>query len=88
MPYLTVIMCPDLPDPENGDIEYSTDLTATFEAPTTAVYKCDPGYSLVGGDTVRMCTGTGESTDGDWTGSAPTCDGKCLQLKLLNIFHL
>ena len=78
MPYLTVIMCPDLPDPENGDIEYSTDLTATFEAPTTAVYKCDPGYSLAGGDSVRTCTGTGENTDGDWTGSAPTCDGECL----------
>ena len=69
-------MCPDLPDPDNGDIEYSTDLTATFDAPTTATYKCDPGYSLVGGDTVRICTGTGTSTSGFWTGSTPTCEGE------------
>ena len=68
-------MCPDLPDPENGDIEYTMDITASFDVTTTAMYRCDHGYSLVGGDTVRMCTGTSDSPAGDWTGTAPSCEG-------------
>ena len=68
-------MCPDLPDPMNGDIEYVVDTTSTFNVTTTAMYKCDPGYSLVGGDIVRTCTGTSASPDGDWSGTAPSCEG-------------
>lgn len=35
----------------------------------TAFYRCDPGFSIVGGDALRTCGGTGE-----WSGSAPFCD--------------
>ena len=42
---------------------------------TTATYSCDPGFGLSGGDSVRTCTGSTENP-GEWTGTAPTCEGK------------
>ena len=67
-------MCADLPDPENGDITFVTDVTATFEVLTTATYNCDLGFGLNGGTTVRTCNGDSTSPDGDWSGTAPTCE--------------
>ena len=66
-----MIVCPFLPDPENGNIVFD-DLT--FEFGTTAIYECDVGFGLSGDSTVRICRGDGTSTTGEWTGTAPTCD--------------
>ena len=79
-------MCEDIPDPENGDIEYSVDTTATFEVQTTATYSCDPGYSLQGGNMVRICVGTVESPVGMFDGEAPSCERE--YLLLLIIIHV
>lgn len=68
------IMCPDLPDPDNGDITFVTDVTATFDVLTTATYSCDPGFGLNGGTAVRTCNGDSTSPIGDWSGTAPTCE--------------
>jgi len=69
-------MCQDLSDPENGDIDFFVDTNSTFDVLTTAVYKCDTGYNLTGGDTVRTCLGSNNNPDGDWSGVAPSCEGE------------
>ena len=67
-------MCPDLPDPMYGDIDYMNDTTAPFELETKAVYRCNEGFVLVGGDEVRECMSTGD-VEGEWSGTAPSCQG-------------
>ncbi len=68
------LTCASLTAPNNGMITYATDTTAPFDYQTTATYSCNPGYGLSGGDTVRTCTGLADSS-GEWTGTAPTCEG-------------
>ena len=64
-------MCPVLTAPTNGVITYSGGSSALLG---TATYSCNTGFRLSGGDTVRTCVGaTGSS--GEWTGTAPTCQG-------------
>ena len=70
------IACEDLPDPSNGEINFSLDKTAPFEFETTATYSCDPGFGISGGDPVRTCGGDGSSPSGEWTGNASTCEGQ------------
>ena len=72
----TAIMCPDLADPVNGDIMFSLDNTAPYAFATTATYQCDVGFGRTGGNEVRTCGGDGSSTTGEWSGTAPTCEGK------------
>ena len=72
-------MCPDIADPFNGQITFSSDRIAPFEFGTTATYSCDNGYMLTGGDTVRTCAGDGSSDIGAWSGAAPTC--QCKEMK-------
>ena len=52
-------------DPANGQVDH----TAGTTLGENATYSCDTGYSLVG-DSTRTC-----QAEGNWTGSAPTCEG-------------
>ena len=44
-------------------------LTAVTTLGQNATYSCNTGYNLVG-DSIRTCQRTG-----NWSGSAPTCQG-------------
>lgn len=70
------IMCSDIADPENGQIDFSVDELAPFDFGTVATYSCDAGFGLSGGDITRTCDGDGTTPDGSFTGSAPTCESK------------
>ena len=63
--YSIAIQCPALSDPENGAVS----ITGTGVG-DTATYTCNSGYELSGSDT-RTC-----QSNGEWSGSAPTCEGK------------
>ena len=65
----TVVDCGSLTDPANGQV----DLTSGTIFRQTATYSCNTGYNLVGNST-RTCQATGE-----WSGSAPTCEGMLLK---------
>ena len=60
-----VVDCGALPNPLNGMVIFT--ITTVL---STASYSCDTGYTLFGNST-RTC-----QTDGTWSGSSPTCDGK------------
>ena len=66
--FLTAVDCGTLTDPDNGSVNH----TAGTTFGKTATYSCDTGYSLVG-DSTRTCQATG-----NWSGSAPTCQGMLL----------
>ena len=68
-------MCPLLSDPGNGVITYSEDSSPSLGFMETATYSCNTGFGLSGGDTVRTCVGAAGSS-GEWTRTAPTCQGK------------
>ena len=71
--YSTVgIQCPALSDPENGAVR----ITGTGVG-DTATYTCISGYELSCSDT-RLC-----GSNGEWSGSAPTCEGKYSMVQLL-----
>ena len=56
------------------DPAYSqVDLTSGTTFRQTATYSCSTGYNLVGNST-RTCQATGQ-----WSGSAPTCEGMLLK---------
>ena len=71
----TVVDCGPLTDPANGQVIHT--VGTTFGQ--TATYICNTGYSLVG-DSTRTCQATG-----NWSGSAPTCQGVCVY-ELINPF--
>ena len=72
-----VIMCPDLPDPDHGDITFMMDTTAPFVVLTSANYHCDESFVLTGGTDVRTCIGADDGgSNGVWDGVAPTCERK------------
>ena len=60
----TAITCPQLEDPENGQVLLSGDTLSS-----TATYICDSGYTLMGVLT-RTC-----QSDGTWSDQAPLCMG-------------
>ncbi len=62
---LLVFNCGDLPGPDNGLVTVSIG-----DFGSNASYTCETGYNL-NGDMNRMC-----QDNGDWSGSAPTCDRK------------
>ena len=64
----TVVDCSTLTSPANGQVSH----TAGTTFGQTATYSCNTGYNLVG-DSTRTCQATGE-----WSGSAPTCQGMLL----------
>ena len=67
--------CPELPSLTNGMIMYSAGSTNNRPFLTNAVYSCNPGYTLTGGNfsvgTTRVCV-----SGGIWDGSPPTCQRK------------
>ena len=65
--------CGSLTDPANGQVNQ----TAGTTLGQTATYSCDTHYNLVG-DSIRTCQATGQ-----WSGSAPTCQGMLLTLVLV-----
>ncbi len=64
-------MCPELTSPMNGIITFSEETSGFM---TMATYRCNPGYGLSGGDSVRTCTSSSVGA-GEWTGTSPTCEG-------------
>ena len=62
-----VILCPSLPDIDNGMVEVSG-----LSPGGVATYTCDPGFILVG-DPTRICR-----DNGTWSGEEPTCERKVL----------
>ena len=75
-PFIFVaVMCPVLSAPVNGLITYSEEASPTLGFMETATYNCDDGYALSGEDRVRTCVGPAGSF-GEWTGTAPTCQGE------------
>ena len=71
-----VIMCSSLSAPLNGSITFVVDTTPTFDFMTAAMYKCDSGFALSGGDEVRICKEGPMEGVGEWSGTEPTCDRK------------
>ena len=69
------ILCLKLSAPKNGRVIYSDNSSSSLGLMDTAVYSCDPGFGLFGGDTVRTCI-KADSSSGEWTGTAPTCQFK------------
>ena len=70
--YSIAIQCPALSDPENGACT-----TTGTGVGDTATYTCNSGFEISGSDT-RTC-----QSNGDWSGSAPTCEGKYSILQVL-----
>ena len=62
---LTAVECANLTDPVNGSVNHIVGTTLG----QTATYICNTGYNLVG-DSTRTCQAAG-----NWSGSAPTCQG-------------
>ena len=75
---LIEFMCPDLLDPVNGRVTFSSDNEALFVLDTMATYSCDEGFGLNGAAT-RTCEANADITnpEGVWTGTAPTCECEC-----------
>ena len=61
------MMCPPLPDIDNGVVSWSG-----LSPGGVATYTCDPGFILVG-DATRICR-----DDGAWSDEEPTCERKLL----------
>ncbi len=66
-------MCPDIPDPINGQIVFNVDNVAPFAFGTMASYSCNSGYTLDVGTNPRECGGGGSSSTGEWSDGALTC---------------
>ena len=65
---ILTVDCGSLTNPANGSVNH----TAGTTVGQTATYSCNTGYNLVGNST-RTCQATG-----NWSGSAPTCEGMLL----------
>ena len=61
---LVFVVCPALPDPQNGHVEYSNQQR---ENGTIATYSCNHLF-MVNGNNEREC-----QRNAAWSGSAPTC---------------
>lgn len=61
---------------DNGIITYSSGTTEPHDFGTIAVYTCDRGFSLDGGNGLRTCSGNITSPTGTWSGPAPKCSGR------------
>ena len=64
---LSIVVCPSLPPLINGRISYSD---PTLGMDSVATHSCHTGLFL-DGNSARTC-----QTNGNWSGSAPVCEGK------------
>ena len=71
---LIAVDCGDLTPPSNGSVAFTF---TTFGNESIANYSCDTGYILYG-DMNRTC-----QSNGTWSGSAPTCEGRFLDIMSL-----
>ncbi len=74
---LLEITCPALTNPSNGSVSYGGSLSnsdSSYSFNVTATYNCNTGFSLVGGNNTRTCTGNGSSTTGAFNGVSPICE--------------
>lgn len=87
--------CMSLADPANGVVTVDNNLYTQYgynAYPSTASYQCDPGYSLVGGSSVRTCNPNScyynyqiNINICTYTGYAPTCQaGSCPSVTVPN----
>ena len=74
---ILTVDCGNLTDPANGSVNH----TAGTTVGQTANYRCNTGYGLVG-DSNRTCQAIG-----NWSESAPTCQGMLLHSVCLWSFH-
>ncbi len=70
----TAILCPSLSPPVNGFIEFTESAADLFNFRTAATYVCNAGFGLSSGDRVRTCIGS-PGGPGEWSGTAPICEG-------------
>ncbi len=66
----SAIVCSDL-SIENGIVLHSSGSTNNRPVNTMATHTCNSGYTLSGGTNPRTC-----GSDGQWSGSAPVCQGR------------
>ena len=59
--------CPSLPTIANG--HHTGESVASFAPGLTVTYSCEPGYLLLGENTIHCLS------SGDWSAVAPTCKG-------------
>lgn len=76
-------MCPHIPNPQHGRIEFEDDTTAPFELGTTATYQCELGFGLQGDYYVRTCVMDGLGPDAVWNASAPSCVGESVLIFII-----
>lgn len=76
-------MCPHIPNPENGRIEFDGDDIAPFELDTKAVYMCELGFELEGDYSVRTCVMDEPGPIAVWNASSPICVGRSLKHYLM-----
>lgn len=65
--FISVVTCPILVQPQNGDVEHPNGV----EFGSTALYTCDSGYVIGSGDLERAC-----QANGTWGGSEAVCVGE------------
>ena len=66
----------------NGNILFVSDSVAPFDLGTVAIYKCYPGYVLIGEYKVRNCLANHNLDIGYWNGTAPSCERESSRIVL------
>ena len=77
LPLILTVDCGNLTAPANGSVTHTAGTTFGQKA----TYSCNTGYNLVG-DSTHTC-----QASGNWSGSAPTCQGMLLHSVCLWSFH-
>lgn len=49
-------------------------MSDSFDFGTVAIYTCNTGFGLSGGDVQTTCSGDSSSVMGSWTGTVPSCE--------------
>ena len=83
-----IAVCPDIQNPEHGQVSFDHLLSAPYIRGTKATYSCDLGYGLDAGDEVRTCKMDGFGPEGVWNGTEPYCIGNLSSLCLLLMMNL
>ena len=63
---LPVVDCNSPGEIIDGSQDQNTDTTYN----SSITYQCDPGYNMIGGDTITC------QSNGKWSGAIPTCNSK------------